>query len=47
MAGTSKTNITATKLQHKKPKQQMSLANSVDYWRDFCLFRDSWDGGTL
>ena len=27
--------------------QTLSLANSVDYWRHFCLFRDSRDGGTL
>jgi len=27
--------------------QILSLANSVDYWRHFCLLRDSWDGGAL
>jgi len=27
--------------------QTLSLANSVDYWRHFCLFMDSRDGGAL
>ena len=27
--------------------QTLSLANSVDYWRHFCLLRDSRDGGAL
>ena len=27
--------------------QTLSLANSVDYWRHFCLRRDSRDGGAL
>ena len=31
----------------RNPGQTLSLANSVDYWRHFCFFRDSRDGGGL
>jgi len=34
------------KSEHHMPLR-LSLANSVNYWRHFCLFRDSQDGGSL